>query len=110
MVDEWWNTIVRVLDYFLITMQSEVFFVFYIVTGLVVLYYLCKPLIRFLVALEWHTFLTYIVVVLCMFHLIYMYMDEPNWRYIIYGISIFSLIISVNRLFTVLKDKQAHSN
>ncbi|MFD2656196.1 hypothetical protein [Gracilibacillus thailandensis] len=110
MAEDLWKEIVRVSDFLLLTMQTELFFVLYIVTGLIILYYVCKPFVKFVIALEWNTFITYMFVVLIMFLLVSEYIDVPDWKYVLYGVLIFSIIVSIKRSFSIMKKNQPYSN
>ncbi len=110
MPEEIWKEMVRVSDFLLLTMQTELFFVLYIVLGLIIMYYLFQPFIKFVITLEWNTLLTYMFVILLMFLIISAFMDIPDWRYVLYGVLIFSIIISIKRSFTILKKNQPYSN
>ncbi|MGN8645180.1 hypothetical protein ACTNEO_03680 [Gracilibacillus sp. HCP3S3_G5_1] len=110
MAEEVWKEMIRVTDVLLLTMQAEVFFVFYIVSGLIIMYYLFQPFVKFMMVLEWNTLLTVIFVVLLMFLITSTLTDVPDWRYVLYGILIFSIIISIKRSIAIMKKKQPHSN
>ncbi|SFM01351.1 hypothetical protein SAMN04487943_106187 [Gracilibacillus orientalis] len=110
MAKELWKEIVRLSDFLILTMQTELFFVLYTVTGLIILYYAFKPFVKFVIALEWNTLITYMFVVLLMFLIISAFIDVPDWRYVLYGVLIFSIIISIKRSFTIMKNNQPSSN
>lgn len=87
----------RISDYLLLTMQTEMFFVIYVLLGLSLLFLLLQPFVKFVIALEWSVFLTYIMAVILMFWLTSAMINVEDWRYVLYAIIIFSIILSIKR-------------
>ncbi|MGP4040463.1 hypothetical protein ACTWP4_11320 [Gracilibacillus sp. D59] len=110
MAEELWKEMIRLSDLLFLTMQTEIFFILYIVSGLIIMYYLFHPLVKFVMALEWNTLITYMFAVLIMILIISAFMDVPDWRYVLYGVLIFSIIISIKRSFSIIRKDQPYSS
>ncbi len=105
MAEELWREMLRVSDYLLLTMQSEMFLVIYVVLGLSILFFLLQPFVKFVMTLEWSVFLTYIITIMMMFLLVVTFINVEDWRYVLYAILIFSIIISLRRGFSLKKNR-----
>ena len=64
---EWWQEIVRFLDYLLITNRSDVFIFTTVLLLICLVFFLLLPLIQLLITLEWSRFISYIITVLVVF-------------------------------------------
>lgn len=66
-MEKWWQGIVGLFDYILITNRSEVFIFSCILLVIFLIFFLLQPFVRLLIALEWSRFISYIVTVLIIF-------------------------------------------
>ncbi|GAE91824.1 hypothetical protein JCM21714_783 [Gracilibacillus boraciitolerans JCM 21714] len=108
MVNELWKEWLRISDYLLITMQSEMFFILYVVLGLSILYFVLQPFIRFIIALEWKALMTYLFAIIISLLLINQFIAVEDWRYVLYAILIFSIILSIKRGFSLLRKHETN--
>ena len=98
---EIWDTWVRIMDSVLLTMQSEVLLIIYFVIGFFVFYYILHPIVRLLIALEWDSLMTYVLIIPLMFLTLSLIDYESSEQYVVYAMIIFSLLISFKRGFAV---------
>ncbi|UOQ85425.1 hypothetical protein [Gracilibacillus salinarum] len=103
MLKELWNKIVSGSDYILLTMQAEARLVVYVVLGLIGLYFLLKPFVRFVMALEWNAFITYLFVILLMCLIMTRFTSANDWKYFLYAVVIFSIVLSVKRAISFIR-------
>lgn len=103
LLKELWKDWMFIVDYFLLAVQSDVLLITYIVIGFFVLYTIFHPVVRFIMALEWTTFMTYLLVILAMFLFLHFIPQANNVKFVIYAMLIFSIIISSRRGITLIK-------
>ncbi|SER98072.1 hypothetical protein SAMN04487944_11464 [Gracilibacillus ureilyticus] len=102
-MDKIWNEIVRLMDVLMITMQKELIMLIIAVCCLLTGYYIVYPFIRIMIALEWGTFLTFILVSITGIWLMSYLVPEIPGKYYIFAIIIFSLCICSRRLLAIWK-------
>ncbi len=95
----------RISDFLLLTMQTEMFFVIYVVLGLSLLFLLLLPFVKFVIALEWSVFLTYIIAVILMFWFMSTMIHVEEWQYVLYAIVVFSILLSIKRGIQLRRNK-----
>jgi len=64
---DWWQEIVRLFDYILITNRSNVFIFTSVLLLICLVFFLLLPMVRLLITLEWSRFISYIITVLIVF-------------------------------------------
>ena len=93
---EWWQEMVRLFDYILITNRSDVFIFTSVLLLICLVFFLLLPMIRLLITLEWSRFISYIITVLVVFLLwsqssLSIYMDTLLLALLLFAIG-YSLI------------------
>ncbi|MBB6511293.1 apolipoprotein N-acyltransferase [Gracilibacillus halotolerans] len=108
-MEKWWQGIMRLFDYILISNRSEVFIFCCILLLIFLFFFLLQPLVRLLITLEWSRFISYIITVLLLFLIWPKVSFDVNIDVLLLALFLFAIGYSLFRMVKVAVNKYRSS-